>query len=153
MTKYTPEMAHAAAARGARWFDEHYPGWLDDIDLDELNMADGYKCMLGQTSERITGDSHYWRGFGGVLHYLWTKEIALSGGDWAAKHGFICQRAHIDEENTVYEMLGIAWRQLITERREEQSRVQPQTETTDRGLRAARRAPVRRSLLRVSRGN
>lgn len=33
---------------GARWLDEHRPGWWRRIDLDTLDLGDPCKCVLGQ---------------------------------------------------------------------------------------------------------
>ena len=35
-------------ARGAAWLDRHEPGWVDDIDLDVLDIEDCSDCVLGQ---------------------------------------------------------------------------------------------------------
>lgn len=35
-------------AAGARWLDEHRPGWVDRIDLETLDLGDPCRCVLGQ---------------------------------------------------------------------------------------------------------
>lgn len=34
--------------RGAQFLDEAEPGWVDRIDLDELDLGSGCNCVLGQ---------------------------------------------------------------------------------------------------------
>jgi hypothetical protein len=44
-------------AAGAAWLDEHRPGWADRINLDELDLANPCKCVLGQEYGRfVLGD-------------------------------------------------------------------------------------------------
>jgi len=45
MMIYTAEQA---VAKGAAWLDEHYPRWVDAIDLATLELSDCEMCMLGQ---------------------------------------------------------------------------------------------------------
>ncbi len=42
--------------RGAQWMDENYPGWVDEIDLDSLNMGDEFSCVAAQASGMRYGD-------------------------------------------------------------------------------------------------
>lgn len=35
-------------ALGATWLDLHYPGWVDAIDLDTLDISNCTSCVLGQ---------------------------------------------------------------------------------------------------------
>ena len=35
-------------ARGARWLDEVVPDWWKRIDVDNLDLSDGYECICGQ---------------------------------------------------------------------------------------------------------
>lgn len=35
-------------ANGMALLDEHYPGWLDYIDLDVLDISDPFSCVCGQ---------------------------------------------------------------------------------------------------------
>lgn len=36
------------AARGARFMDQHSPGWANRINRKSLAMSNGMKCILGQ---------------------------------------------------------------------------------------------------------
>lgn len=38
-------------AAGAEWLDANRPGWVDLVDLDNLDMAHPYYCLLGQLYE------------------------------------------------------------------------------------------------------
>lgn len=35
--------------QGVAWLDEKYPGWLDVINVDSLDMTEAHSCILGQT--------------------------------------------------------------------------------------------------------
>lgn len=35
-------------SEGAQWMDENRPGWYERINLDELDMRRGDRCILGQ---------------------------------------------------------------------------------------------------------
>lgn len=120
-TDYTPEMAHAAARRGADWLDRRCPGWVQRIDLEVLQLSDPEVCVLGQTAacllQRETTRDRYGQvisEFGGTDRYR-----------WAAGRGFdIVYAQHyaagaVSQDNTArYEMLTIAWRELIRGRLE-----------------------------------
>lgn len=45
-----PDLAPASvrAAAGAVYLDERDPGWHNSIDLDDLDLGCGAKCILGQ---------------------------------------------------------------------------------------------------------
>lgn len=45
-TKTTP--AQEAAATGAAFLDERFPGWAEQIDLERLDLEAGCDCVLGQ---------------------------------------------------------------------------------------------------------
>lgn len=42
------EPADVRVARGAALLDEKRPGWFNEIDLDDLMLASGRQCVLGQ---------------------------------------------------------------------------------------------------------
>jgi len=46
-------LARRRVARGARWLDQREPHWEKLIDLDTLRMADGCRCVLAQTADRL----------------------------------------------------------------------------------------------------
>jgi hypothetical protein len=35
-------------AKAAKWFDENHPGWYNKINLDTLDMAWCFDCVIGQ---------------------------------------------------------------------------------------------------------
>lgn len=111
MTEYTAEMAHAAARKGAAWMDEHCPGWVDQIDLDMLNMGCGEACILGQTTKCLLGDKYEnYDSFGVVMDEYPDLDAVENGFD------VTFQGARIGEGRARYEMLTIAWKELIRER-------------------------------------
>jgi hypothetical protein len=36
-------------AAGAAWLDTNHPGWVERIDMRQLDMADACHCVIGQT--------------------------------------------------------------------------------------------------------
>lgn len=126
--QYTPEQAHAAARTGARWMAKECPNWLDEIDLSKLNLADPMMCVLGQTAKCITGRRTGGSFFSAMSHLRDRRGQANHYGvDWEEKHGFVAPRPLyssypggfvVDKEQTArYEMLTIAWRELIVARK------------------------------------
>lgn len=120
---YTAEEAHAAVARGAAWLDQKCPDWVDKIDLGMLNLRNPHLCVLGQTAECLIPEDapreSHWSGYGDVVfHYRWVeKDFSVSGPDW---FGFdVSLAGDLTEERAEYEMLTIAWQELIRQRREQ----------------------------------
>ena len=65
-----------AVKRGAYWFDENHPDWARKINLDELDMAQCDRCIIGQA----IGD-----------YAIAITEMFSSfsiGNAWAMEHGF-----------------------------------------------------------------
>lgn len=100
-------MATAAerVAAGAAWLDANHPGWVDKIDLGELNLRHSCSCILGQQF----GD--YW-------------DAPLLGNDPADIGKFEARAEALgfnidleDGTNSDYEPLEAEWRQLIVARR------------------------------------
>jgi hypothetical protein len=91
--------------RGAALLDEKRPGWWQQIDLDDLNLRDGCTCIGGQLCARKTGTEED--------YLIFMDELGLSRAD-EVRHGF--DRAGDDSD---YDALTAAWRDLITKRRED----------------------------------
>lgn len=113
--KYTAEMAHAAVARGAAWLDSKCPDWVGKIDLEALDLGSPELCMLGQTAaclgaraEPADAQPDYWD----VLGMLGLEVFA----PWQADHGFDVPNCLSEHSTLAYEMLTIAWKELIRER-------------------------------------
>lgn len=120
--KYTAEMAHAAAARGAAWLDKKCPGWELEINLADLDLGEGDRCILGQTAHCITKGKVQSRT---PDSYCDTLERLTRTNRWAQGYGFYVSAPWPDsmshasyeaEETARYEMLTIAWSTLIRER-------------------------------------
>lgn len=111
MSEYTAERAHAAAARGAEWLDKTCPTWASEIVLERLNLAQIDFCMLGQTGTCITGERN--ADYFTVLRSISNDEEEQDA--WATERGF---KAPFDFRDGIvrYEMLTIAWREIIRER-------------------------------------
>jgi hypothetical protein len=93
---------------GAGWLDQNRPDWWEEIDLAELDMSHGRKCVLGQL----------WR------HYHIFLEHVLSTEDdrWGRDRGFnfspelsYCRTLGAEE---TYRVLTTLWREEIKQRRE-----------------------------------
>ena len=59
------EEVNVRVRNGARWLDENFPGWVDRIDLETLNLANSESCICGQVFEQksnnsITSVGLYW---------------------------------------------------------------------------------------------
>lgn len=119
---YTAEQAHRAAAKGAEWLDKKCPHWFNEIDVDKLKMSDPFVCVLGQTAECILGRpvSLFNTGYTSVLRQL----SIVDSSAWAKRHGFDIpiptqiRLGVVSEKVARYEMLQIAWLEIIRARRE-----------------------------------
>jgi hypothetical protein len=49
MSVETLQSVEERVAAGCAWLDQHQPGWVEEINLDELQMDDCAMCVLGQT--------------------------------------------------------------------------------------------------------
>lgn len=96
-------------AAGVAWLDANAPDWLDRIDLDELQMDDCCRCMLGQVFD------DYWKS------PLLAGDIAKGSSDLpsAVPLGFQSQHVDLNSEaaDAEYESLAAEWRRVIAERR------------------------------------
>lgn len=64
-------MAVAAnVKRGAHFLDERLPNWRSEINLDELSLQNGDKCVLGQLFGDYDRGSH-------LLDVSWEKSAKL----------------------------------------------------------------------------
>jgi len=89
----------AAVARGAGLLDQLFPGWLDRVDLDRLDLSDPDGCLLGQM----------YGSYGLALSVLRISEVT------AADYGF--QASTRWHPRRQFAVLTAAWRDLITSRR------------------------------------
>lgn len=121
---YTAEQAHKAAAKGAEWLDKKCPTWFNEINVDTLKLSDPFVCVLGQTAPCILGKPLrlFQSGYASVLR---AQEVADQSA-WARRLGFDVPtptRIHmnlVSERMARYEMLQIAWLEIIRARREAQ---------------------------------
>lgn len=122
-TTYTPEMAHAAAQRGARWLDKRCPNWFREIDLARLDLRSGTACVLGQTAQCLLPEDD--RPADADFEFVMDHYAPWAGSRWARRLGFeiptVGGMAFDDvyrerERETWWEMLTIAWREIIRER-------------------------------------
>lgn len=90
-------------AAGVAWLDAKAPGWIDRVDLDELQMASTCSCVLGQ-----------------LFHGYYYAPITLGE---AMLCGFDTELDVEDAESAAraskeFVALTDEWRRVITERRE-----------------------------------
>mgnify|MGYP001578000622 CR=1 FL=1 len=92
------------AANGATLLDEKRPGWASLINVDVLDLASGYHCILGQLYKR-----DYVMG----IHDLGCDER----GD-QAKNGFDLSHEEYlsDHEDAMWDDLNAAWHEEINKR-------------------------------------
>lgn len=99
-------------AAGAAYLDEHKPGWIDEIELAALDLANTCLCVLGQ-----------------VYGNYWTSEPVLAyaagvdaepGQNVIAALGFNARwRENPRDELPELRELNVAWLRLIESRRAE----------------------------------
>jgi hypothetical protein len=98
-------------ARGAALLDKKYPGWDRRIDMNALDMSNECACVLGQL------EGPYWS----AIERMWPD------GAWrgrAASHGFNLAydiNDSIDSLPSQFDLLQLAWTELITARRRDQA--------------------------------
>jgi hypothetical protein len=87
------------AAQGARFLDGFTPGWADEIDPQQLDIADGDRCVLGQLY------GHYGYGVDEIVH--------AHPSDWSSVAHGLALRSHWRLENW---LLTRAWRRQVAQR-------------------------------------
>ena len=91
--------------RGAALLDEKRPGWVDVIDLDDLNLGDGCTCIGGQLCGSKTGTEED--------YVIFVRDLGLDRAGEAA-----CGFDDPGDDDDDYAALTAAWRDLIIRRRE-----------------------------------
>lgn len=98
----------ARVQRGAALLDEKWPTWIQDIDLDTLDIFSQHHCATAQYDRHMGGGGYYRGG-----------QYKLELSEWEyTDHGFNVEmndEGYAPEE--AYEPLTALWRDLITERR------------------------------------
>lgn len=83
--------------RGVEWLNENYPGWVNKIDLKQLEMVNCFSCVLGQ-----------------LYRDFFDAPTEVSGFNIDAKYGFnISTEEHWDN----YDILTQEWKDKIVELR------------------------------------
>jgi hypothetical protein len=95
--------AEQQVKKGVAFLDRHKPGWWKAIRLRELDLEDGYCCVLGQTFESKVIDDE--TGFHAAERLLRLKV--------PEKYGF---EIDDDDAGPNYDELQVAWWRLISER-------------------------------------
>jgi hypothetical protein len=99
----------ARVAKGVALLDEKRPGWERQIDLETLNIRNGYCCVTAQ----LSGESRW---------YVGMEQLGLSEGDYGTyvAHGFNAESYLPGDQNydsdDVYPVLNSLWRDVVTER-------------------------------------
>jgi hypothetical protein len=52
----TQEEIEFAVAVGAAWLDQHVPNWVNEIDLESLDLREQCACVLGQLVKTVQVD-------------------------------------------------------------------------------------------------
>ena len=77
---YPLAQERVAVAKGAALLDKLLPGWHRQIRLNDLEMADGSMCMMGQL---------FGRGVEGELaKEMYPKEFEEAHDDWSVDNGY-----------------------------------------------------------------
>lgn len=99
-----PRLETLRAKAGATLLDIVRPGWADEIDLSQLDLASCEGCVLGQL---------YGRYENGAAH-LFAMEDNGPRADTAARAGFVSWGP--SEKTADYSRLTAAWRRQIEKR-------------------------------------
>ena len=95
-----------AAQRGAEFLDKKRPSWYRKVKLTDLRMYNPDMCVLGYTFGNFWDVLRKFQSDGDISRR--TDDTA-----WAARHGF---NVPVGRSGS-YERLGLAWAELIRERR------------------------------------
>lgn len=96
------QAASARAGRGAAYLDDVDPGWHERIDLDDLALASGTSCVLGQ----LHGDFRFGLGRSRLVNFTSAPRASLS----PITYGFMCvDTASETDRVRDYELLDSAW--------------------------------------------
>lgn len=95
-------------AAGAAVLDHDTPGWAQNIDLDQLDMTHGSKCVIGQTFGTYFA----------VIGRLSGQRGYDDQDDWAMRHGFTADPDRTDPDNYYrhnqeWEELNRAWSEHV----------------------------------------
>lgn len=106
----TAEQYAKNAARGAVWLDERMPGWWDIIEVNELNMQDANRCILGQLGSTLAPLANYYDiiEFEDGCMFPQLETLAGLSGDEVIEHGF----DRYDEEIMDFSKIDTAWNDL-----------------------------------------
>lgn len=97
--------------------DRRCPNWINEIDVELLDLSNASSCVLGQSAYCLVqqpAPSPWPLDYGYVVNEFWPNASHVT----ATRLGF-----NVPEPNrqkggiAAYEMLTIAWRELIRERR------------------------------------
>lgn len=107
-------------AAGAAVLDEHYPTWLNEVDVPTLELNDCQRCVLGQ----LTGS--YNTGTTILMNRQGVPVSETDEDEWAAEHGFItpyrrCWDTDTTQSDREMAVLTSEWKTYIVTRRENQS--------------------------------
>lgn len=127
-------------ARGARFLDRVKPDWFNLINLDELNLASGCSCVLGQiVRKESAGADSFWSGYGAVaihekpgttrvdpqllqirrneLSHIDNLQALVMPGFTAKRYGFHLTVAQMADEHNEWDALTAEWKWHIIVRR------------------------------------
>jgi hypothetical protein len=111
----------APVCRGVAFLDKHVPGWEKEIDLDDLDLQMGDRCVLGQLyfarhpRSRAVGITVFDR----MLGELGIRGLDDDKYDEAEKLGFIIpwrDDYDITDAETRFGRLTTAWKRVIRRR-------------------------------------
>ena len=96
---------------GVEWLDKNYPGWLDKVEVNELELEDSCKCVLGQLFSEEAVNSDEFTGFGYAMNVVFDPDAEFPY-DKVSRLGF-------DSDGDVcFSALQIVWEDAISSRKE-----------------------------------
>lgn len=75
-------------AKGIALLDERYPGWFEDIDLDELNVSSASSCVTAQLADAYEDTPDYEAGMN-----MLDLDLGVHNDGSYTQHGFNAESA------------------------------------------------------------
>lgn len=94
-------------AAGAAYLDEHEPGWVDRIDLEQLSLSSCWHCVLGQLHGSFLS-APIIRAMEGCKH---------GSQEWNERQAVVRSLGFATKNHRDYPALTVEWRRLIDARR------------------------------------
>lgn len=120
------DTAKVRVARGAKWLEEHVPGWYRHIHLPKFDISNGHQCVWGQLAQRNLEDwfgpvegrrDHLADGYNQVVVYVDTHPAVMlphtNAYDFMVAHGFTAGVLGYEAHPATFGELQAQWERVI----------------------------------------